>query len=162
MEDHVKIECYGIYEIFSKRFEPFQNSCKIQSRFASKFYNSKCGEDLVLGEKGSCSISNYIQFCQVYLFLDKRKAVFCIFKLWSIWATLENRWILENCILGPASINSVAQPRLELAQGHANAQPARPTRPFSPARRAPESWRTLTAAEAERVATGTIPTPPPQ
>jgi hypothetical protein len=147
---------------FLKDLNPFKIHARFNPDLLLNFIIQNVERIWCWEKKESCSISNYIQFCQVYLFLDKRKAVFCIFKLWSIWATLENRWILENCILGPASINSVAQPRLELAQGHANAQPARPTRPFSPARRAPESWRTLTAAEAERVATGTIPTPPPQ
>jgi hypothetical protein len=76
MEDHVKIECYGIYEIFSKRFEPFQNSCKIQSRFASKFYNSKCGEDLVLGEKGKLFYFKlYSVLPSIFIFGQKESCV---------------------------------------------------------------------------------------
>jgi hypothetical protein len=41
----------GIDEIFASRFEPLQNSNKVQSGFVSEFYNSKSIEILEFGQK---------------------------------------------------------------------------------------------------------------
>jgi hypothetical protein len=110
--------------------------------FTSETRKSKSRDILELDQKGKpFSLNLCIRMPSLENFGQYQGCVL-LFQTKSIWTNLENHWILENCKLGPAHVNSAAQPQLELAQGHTNAQPAQPTRSFLLARhRVPKPFR---------------------
>jgi hypothetical protein len=91
--------------------------------------NSKPRGVLKLGQKGNCSIRNYLQTCQVWKFLDFRKVMFCIFKFGSIEREWENTWILEKfkraSPLGSAT-RCLTSPRLTRQIAQCASAPGRP------------------------------------